>query len=1325
MSWESLKAAVEAVITDNANNEITGQVLRELMTNNVIPQLGANLFKGRALPATTPGTPEKEEFYFATKGSYPNFSAIEVAKNEFALLKYNGSAWVKTMLFDFDQVNLYTENKWLDLSSTMLSSDLSEVRLSIFKSIKDIWFSENIENLADLKISLITFSKDYTGTANDYKIELKLSQSGAVVSTFTWANILTEDIDKDIHLTKTQTVSGEEITCNIIVNFSKAIAAGDGTMWNSADLDSLKIRAKSSQINETIADSASKSQFNYNLAQLINKYFIADFNALNAASQSVRDNFKAIGDVWAEGLIGSAYENYQFSIYYAAKDDPTFSDIFWLGSRPTSGDAWTGTLISSETDTYWDETKSLNHKTFVWNGITFNFLIFPELLPTAYVGLTGIVLNIDDLPKTELGKSFLYARDESITQLETDVALLNTKIENIEGGGTISLNQLYDYLTANPYKSSYFSGHDVLTDIKKNVAPPAPANISSNTTGVMIFSEEGAKYLQGAFKENVRDKLKLYETEDGSPIYPVYFKSKVYNAHASESASVKLGIRLKIDGVWYLPGTIVSIAAGETKTLECLINPDGAFNWSQLGTDVFDLWIYIATAALEADPVWLYFGDADLYYYDEKQREIRQTISPEIIKPGIQIEQLSESLQAKIEGGASVSAKSKKSIVLAGSSITWGEGYLDDRFAGEVDEFIKNELSTTILADSVSLSYSQTPSSFTSKGLYKSTGRKLSALNDKITVKIDGDELAICQAIQRTADYGLMRVKADGVTIGEFTNHNDTLGSDTDSFVGDGSAVKFLMKHPYTYNHVVTVGGVAQTVVMNTGGYGGTIPGGADAMIIRAFDTDGSVKHMIWFAVAPGNGVAIEMAYDYGKVLYHELSTVGQLDGDDENNESPYGFGSISFDPASPSATSSGMEFRSIDKRAFWIHKFASKAEREIEIEIIGGTNPYFILNFVSNRFHNFMNAGIGGWQLSLLIDNNKINDYGNFFKSFLPDLIVNESATNDDWGFGARRLSRTVTGLSEAQVKELWTLELSRIEYQAGTTDYEVDFTTGLIASIDEFSLVSPQIVGSGVAQGDLVRIGNYYGDNKQVAVRLVDSVNTGTGEITWLQPLNAEEILNISSLTDLVGKEVSIRDLSTYKSRYVDLITKLQKIVPQAKILIAQPGLSNYFLRQLWGYDIIHRQLANEYHSVDTIEVTDWLYDFQQGIVDGSNNETIVADGSTEYSLAQTNHWQGFEVWVDGKNVYGKDCYIKSGWGYGVDPALSGAAISVTANYDKSYTRQETMKLVFFQNAPASGNIIVKKASTVWSSDFCHTGTTGGYVYGQVYNQKIKENL
>ena len=89
----------------------------------------------------------------------------------------------------------------------------------------------------------------------------------------------------------------------------------------------------------------------------------------------------------------------------------------------------------------------------------------------------------------------------------------------------------------------------------------------------------------------------------------------------------------------------------------------------------------------------------------------------------------------------------------------------------------------------------------------------------------------------------------------------------------------------------------------------------------------------------------------------------------------------------------------------------------------------------------------------------------------------------------------------------------------------------TGVITSITPYSLISSDIIGTETIVGDIVRIGTYYGDNKQVVCRKISEVNLSTGEIKWLEPINADNILNIEKLSDLVGAEINIRNLDAYK--------------------------------------------------------------------------------------------------------------------------------------------------------------------------------------------------
>ncbi len=664
----------------------------------------------------------------------------------------------------------------------------------------------------------------------------------------------------------------------------------------------------------------------------------------------------------------------------------------------------------------------------------------------------------------------------------------------------------------------------------------------------------------------------------------------------------------------------------------------------------------------------------------------------------------------------------QKNIVLAGSSITWGGGSISDRFSGEVVDYIQTGLATTVLC--TEMIFTGDVTEFKNPLQYKGIGKKISGIHSKVEFDLYGDEIAICQTKLRTTDYAIIRVKADGEVIGTFTNHNENIGSEIQEFTGDGTTVKFRLNHPATFSHNIKINGKPQDGKIYTGGWSRKVPANPGYLVIRKLDNNQKPKHFVWFKTPPPKGAKIVVEYKYGRIVAFEESTVGQL-ASDEENETPYGEGTVSFDPANPAVLSSGLEYRYIDKNAFWIHKFTTPKKRHFELEIIDGENPCFIINFASNRFHNFMNAGIGGWRLSYLLDNDGINDYNGFFEKFNPDILVNESATNDDWAFGERKIKRTVTGLSEKEVKQLWALELDKVTYNETSKNYTVRFCTGLISEAGEFSLTCPQIVGSDVAPGDIIRIGTYHGDNRQVVCREIETVDLQTGVVTWLKPLTPEQVLNVNSYSDLTGAECAVRDLSGYQKEYEELITNIQKISPQTEILIAQPGLSNYRRRALWGYNIIHRRLAVKYHNVNTIEVTDWLYNYQQGNISGKSFVEIDATGDKEYTLPWDGHWQGFEVWVNNKNVYGTDCFIECGFGYSVNPDGTGNELNIEKEYDKSYSTKRKMKLVFTRNIPKKGKIKVVKADSVWSGDFCHTTEKGGFVYGQIYIDRLNDYI
>lgn len=94
-NYEQLKNAIAEVINTNGNQEITGQILQNVL-QTIVSTLGENAtFAGIADPTTNPGTPDAKVFYCAYQnGTYVNFDSI-ILNNDTAFLVNTADGWVK------------------------------------------------------------------------------------------------------------------------------------------------------------------------------------------------------------------------------------------------------------------------------------------------------------------------------------------------------------------------------------------------------------------------------------------------------------------------------------------------------------------------------------------------------------------------------------------------------------------------------------------------------------------------------------------------------------------------------------------------------------------------------------------------------------------------------------------------------------------------------------------------------------------------------------------------------------------------------------------------------------------------------------------------------------------------------------------------------------------------------------------------------------------------------------------------------------------------------------------------------------------------------
>lgn len=124
MAYENLKSAIEHAIKNNNNQEITGQVLQDVL-KNIVSGLSVNAtYAGIAIPTTNPGIPDGPVFYLACKsGNYVNFNNA-VVDTEVVVFHWNNNTWIKenTGIPSSENITSIVESAIQDINSKVDSA---------------------------------------------------------------------------------------------------------------------------------------------------------------------------------------------------------------------------------------------------------------------------------------------------------------------------------------------------------------------------------------------------------------------------------------------------------------------------------------------------------------------------------------------------------------------------------------------------------------------------------------------------------------------------------------------------------------------------------------------------------------------------------------------------------------------------------------------------------------------------------------------------------------------------------------------------------------------------------------------------------------------------------------------------------------------------------------------------------------------------------------------------------------------------------------------------------------------------------------------------
>jgi len=683
-----------------------------------------------------------------------------------------------------------------------------------------------------------------------------------------------------------------------------------------------------------------------------------------------------------------------------------------------------------------------------------------------------------------------------------------------------------------------------------------------------------------------------------------------------------------------------------------------------------------------------------------------------------------------------------ENIVLSGSSITWGAGLLDDSFVGVVDDALRTQFATSVLPENMNVD--GTSESAINAKFYGGSALKLDDVDSSASFTLGGNELSISFGKHReNVGAAIVELYVDGELYDEFSTYNDAeIGSDTKNFTGNATDVMFDLGRCFTYNHVVTVDGSPMTGELCTA-YGQAIPD--DYLVIRKYESGtNEVNHYLYFAVAPGNGLAIVANFDYGEGIYYAKTTIGETTSAINGTlESVYGDGSRSYDPANPSALSTGLDYRSVDPRSIKTWRFTENKDRAFTLNVKeldpGGTGtPCLYLNFATNRMHTIMNAGIGGYTASEL----NTEEYPTGVDPLmydLPDVVFLEYGVNDDWA--ADFVSyKQVTGVTEDTARRYPTIWLKSCAY-VGADDYTIE-TSVLTATSGTRNSVTIDATGvtfGTPAAGDIITIGNYHGDNRFVQSRVITAWDTATA--SFAEPLRFDGKFGWNSIADIAGMDVRIRRITDWTTPLNAAIDKIKAYNPDVIIALIDTGLCNYYSRMLLGYPEAIAKIARDKdcrHIRAYKALMDWQYsqnlNLQAYLVTALNT---TSDGSASYALVtaagadpngSTYGYRHFSVVVDGVERYGNDCHIEGGRMYSFADATADNALTVTDWNGKSATgvlwQNVPLRLVFTDAVPAiSAEIIVKYSTTKWSSDDTHiNGQAGEQIIGDVITDALQ---
>ncbi len=653
-------------------------------------------------------------------------------------------------------------------------------------------------------------------------------------------------------------------------------------------------------------------------------------------------------------------------------------------------------------------------------------------------------------------------------------------------------------------------------------------------------------------------------------------------------------------------------------------------------------------------------------------------------------------------------------VAIAGSSISWGLGFLGEHsFVGAVEDQLRNKKATTLHADVIAPFAKQ----IRQNNFYKGALRRIEEIDAAVEFDLFGDELTINLLKERgNVGAALIDLYVDGSLYDTFSTVNTLpAGRRSKGFIGDGIKAEFDLEEPFTYEHLIKIDGKLKHGGINTQPSGASIPHSWDYMIIRHYNaTLECVTHAIWFKSAPIG--RIECDYKYGETIAYMKGSVGNVARSiDSVLESSFGDGLISEDTTVSTPMSSGLGFRESDPRACVTYIFGESKVRHFRLVISalargGSGTPCLNLNFVTNRMHHIMNAGIGGWSASLMLNSPVLINRIDRVAEYSPDICLFESCTNDDWLTHVSKGYVTRTGVTNAQLKaDESSNYFNRIEGLSDNKTVQDDRLPIIDISANSVTIETNNATITAI-RGDAVIIGAFHGDHRRVAVRIIESYKDGV--ITFKKAISATEFAQARTLKNLVGEWVLLKSAPDWLNQVKQCIEIITHSNPECEIRLATCGIPNYNHRRLFGYREWGKELAKSrgWKFIDFYGAS-LRYQYNQPLDSRlyiGAEQGIKSTGASQYILYKSNGVRpsnrlihNIRVFVNGIERTNIGCHIEGGYAF----TWGARTIDPTLENDGLYVRPYILKFTF-RRPPRGAAIEVFYSSRRWSSDDTHPG-------------------